>query len=38
MDDSESYMNEIDADYDSGDVTSTGYVYKTYTPQFNFVI
>ena len=38
MDDSESYMNEIDAEYNSGDVTSTGYVYKIYTPQSKFVI
>ena len=28
MDDFESYINAIDIDYDSGDVTFTGYVYK----------
>ena len=31
----ESYINTIDIDYDSEDVTFTGYVYKLNTPQFN---
>ena len=30
----ESYINAIDIDYDSEDVTFTGYVYKLKTPQF----
>ena len=37
MDDFESYINAIDVDYDSEDVTFTGYVYKLNTPQFNVV-
>ena len=37
MDDFESYVNAIDIDYDSEDVTFTGYVYKLNTPQFNVV-
>ena len=32
-----SYINAIDNDYDSEDVTFTGYVYKLNTPQFNVV-
>ena len=35
MDDFESYINAIDIDYDSEDVTFTGYIYKLNTPQFN---
>ena len=35
--DFESYINAIDIDYDSEDVTLTGYVYKLVTPQFNVV-
>ena len=37
MDAFESYINAIDVDYDSEDVTYTGYVYKLNTPQFKFV-
>ena len=37
MDDFESYINAIDIDYDSEDVTFTGYVYKLNTPQVNVV-
>ena len=32
MDDFGSYINAIDVDYDSEDVTFTGYVYKMNTP------
>ena len=35
MDDFESYKNAKDFDYDSEDVTFTGYVYQLKTPQFN---
>ena len=37
MDDFERYINAIDIDYDSEDVTFTGYLYKINTPQFNVV-
>ena len=37
MDDFESYINAIDVDYDSEDVTFTGYFYKLNTPQFDVV-
>ena len=37
MDDFESYTNAIDFDYDSEDVTFSGYIYKLNTPQFNVV-
>ena len=37
MDDSEKYINAIDIDYDSGDVTFTGHVYKLNTPHFKVV-
>ena len=37
MDDFERYINAIDIDYDSEDVTFTGYVYKLDTPQFKVV-
>ena len=37
MDDFESYINAIDIDYDSEDVTFTGYVYKLNTPQIKVV-
>ena len=37
MDDFESYKNATDTEYDSEDVTFTGYVYKLNTPQFNVV-
>ena len=37
MDDFESYINAIDVDNDSEDVTFTGHVYKLNTPQFNVV-
>ena len=37
MDDFENYINAIDVDYDSEDVTFTGYVYKLDTPRFNVV-
>ena len=33
----ESYINAIDNDYDSEDVTFTGYVYKLHAPQFKVV-
>ena len=34
MDDFESYINAMDIDYGSEDVTFTGYVYKLHIPQF----
>ena len=37
MDDFESYINAIDVDYDSEDVTFTGFIYKLNTPQFKVV-
>ena len=37
MDDFESYINATDIDYDSKDVTFTGYVYNLKTTQFNVV-
>ena len=37
MDDFERFINAIDVDYDSEDVTFTGYVYKLDTPQFKVV-
>ena len=37
MDGFECYTNAIDIDYDTGDVTFTGYVFKLNTPQFNKV-
>ena len=37
MDDFERYINAIDVDYDSEDVTFTGYVYKLNTPHLNVV-
>ena len=37
MDDFERYINAIDVDYDSEDVTFSGYVYKLNTPQFKVV-
>ena len=37
MDDFESFINAIDIDYDSEDVTFTRYVYKLNTPQFKVV-
>ena len=37
MDDFEKYINAIDIDYDSEDVTFTGYVYKIDTPHFKVV-
>ena len=37
MNDSECYINAIDIDYDSEDVTFTGYIYKLNTHQFNVV-
>ena len=37
MDDFERYINAIDVDYDSEDVTFTGYVYKLNTPYFKVV-
>ena len=37
MDDFERYINAIDVDYDSEDVTFTVYVYKLNTPQFKVV-
>ena len=37
MDDFENYINAIDVDYDSEDVTFTGYVYKMNTPHFKVV-
>ena len=35
--DFERYKNAIDNNYDSEDVTFTGYVYKSNTPQINVV-
>ena len=37
MDDFERYINAIDVDYDSEDVTFTGYVFKINKPHFAFV-
>ena len=37
MDDFERYINPTDLDYDSEDVTFTGYNYILHTPQFNVV-
>ena len=37
MDDFEIYINTIDVDYDSEDVTFTGYVHKINTPRFKVV-
>ena len=37
MDEFEKYINAIDIDYDSEDVTFTGYVCKLDTPHFKFV-
>ena len=37
MDDFESYIKAIDTDYDSEDVTFTGYVYKLNTRRFKVV-
>ena len=37
MDDFERYINAIDVDYVSEDVTFSGYVYKLYTPHFKVV-
>ena len=37
MDDFERYINAIDVDYNSEDVTFTGYVYKLNTPHFKVV-
>ena len=37
IDDSESYINAIDIDYDSEDKTFNGYVYKLNTPIFKVV-
>ena len=37
LDDFERYINAIDVDYDSEDVTFSGYVYKLNTPQFKLV-
>ena len=37
MDDFEKYMNAIDVDYDTEDVTFTGFVFELITPQFNVV-
>ena len=37
MDDFESYINAIDVEYDSEDVTFTGYVFKLNTPHFKVV-
>ena len=37
MDDFENYINAIDVDYNSEDVTFTGYVYKINTPRFKVV-
>ena len=34
MNDFESYINAVDIDYNSEDVTFTGYVYILNTPQF----
>ena len=35
--DFEIYINAIDVDYDSEDITFTGYLYKINTPQFKVV-
>ena len=37
MDDFESYINAVDIDYDSEDVTFTGYIYKLSRLEFNDV-
>ena len=37
MDDFENYINAVDVDYDSEDVTFTGYVYKLNTSHFKVV-
>ena len=37
MDNFENYINGIDVDYDSEDVTFTGYVYNLNTPHFKVV-
>ena len=37
IDDFENYINAIDVDYNSEDVTFTGYVYKINTPHFKVV-
>ena len=37
MDDFERYIDEMDIDYDSEDVTFSGYIYKLDTPQFKVV-
>ena len=37
MDDFERYINAIDVDYDSEDVTFSGYVYNVNTPHFRVV-
>ena len=37
MDEFEKYINAIDIDYDSADMTFTGYVFKFKTPHFNVV-
>ena len=37
LDDFGSYINAIDVDYDSEDVTLTGYIYKLNTLQFKVV-
>ena len=37
MDDFENYINAIDVDYDSEDVTFTAYVFKINTPHFKVV-
>ena len=37
MDDFERHINAIDIDYNSEDVTFTGYLYKLDTPQFKVV-
>ena len=37
MDDFERYINATDVDYDSEDITFSGYVYKLYTPHFKVV-
>ena len=37
MDDFENFIDSLDNDYNSEDVTFTGFVYKINTPQFNVV-
>ena len=37
MEDSKSYINAIDIEYDSEEVTFTGYVFKLNTPHVNVV-